>query len=52
LPNLKHTNIIPKEKRTFEIHLMPPGELRAELRSRTFPGIAQDMANQWFGINP
>lgn len=52
LPELKHTNIIPKEKRTFEIHLMPPGELRAELRSRTFPGIAQAMANQWFGINP
>jgi len=47
LPNLIPTKIIPKELRTFEIHKMPPGEKRAELRSKTFPGIAKAMAEQW-----
>ena len=47
LPNLVPTNIIPKDKRTFEIHKMPPSKDRAELRSKTFPGIAKAIAEQW-----
>jgi hypothetical protein len=49
LPELKHTNLIPKENRTFEIHKATPGPQRAELRSKTFPGIAKAMALQWAG---
>jgi hypothetical protein len=30
---------------------LPPSETRAELRSKTFPGIAAAMASQWGGIN-
>lgn len=29
------------------IHRMPPGINRTKLRSKTFPGIAKQMANQW-----
>lgn len=29
------------------IHRMPPGPKRDELRSKTFPGIAEAMAEQW-----
>ena len=58
LPNLKPTNIVKPPKRTeFKSgKSMPtwyadawglPKEERAKLRSKTFPGIAEAMANQW-----
>jgi site-specific DNA-cytosine methylase len=45
LPKLKPTNIV--EGREPRIHRMPPGPDRWKERSRTFPGIANAMANQW-----
>jgi site-specific DNA-cytosine methylase len=45
LPKLKPTNIV--EGREARIHRMPPGPDRWKERSRTFPGIAQAMADQW-----
>lgn len=45
LPLLKPTNIVPG--RENRIHKMPPGPDRGKERSRTFPGIAQAMAEQW-----
>jgi len=45
LPKLKPTNIV--EGREQRIHRMPPGPDRWKERSRTFPGIAQAMADQW-----
>ena len=54
LPELIPTNkLIPPLKGTDEhkkwsmIHLMSPGPKRSELRSKTFPGIAEAMATQW-----
>ena len=47
LPLLKSTNIIPEEERTNEIWFMPPSKDRPQQRSKTFPGIARAMANQW-----
>lgn len=47
LPKLEPTEIIPKELRTFEIHKCPPGHERQKIRSKTFPGIAKAMAEQW-----
>ena len=47
LPLLKPTNIV--DGRTPRIHHMPPGPERAKLRSKTFPGIARAMAEQWAG---
>lgn len=47
LPPLQHTDIVPKENRTFEIHKCAPGPDRAKIRSKTFPGIAKAMAEQW-----
>jgi site-specific DNA-cytosine methylase len=58
LPELKPTNIVEPPKRTeFKSgKTMPawyadawklPKELRAKLRSKTFPGIAKAMAEQW-----
>ena len=45
LPPLKPTNIVGgREQRIWK---MPPGEERAKLRSKTFPGIAKAMAEQW-----
>jgi hypothetical protein len=45
LPPLTPTNIVPgREQR---VHLMPPGPERWRERSRTFPGIAEAMAEQW-----
>ena len=45
LPLLTPTNIVPgREQR---VHLMPPGPDRWRERSRTFPGIAEAMADQW-----
>lgn len=47
LPQLKPTEIIPKEQRTQEIWLCPPGPLRQQMRSKTFTGVAKAMAEQW-----
>ena len=45
LPMLKHTKIVSgREQRIWK---MPPSEDRAKQRSKTFPGIAKAMANQW-----
>ena len=45
LPQLIPTEIV--EGREQRIWKLPPSEDRAKLRSKTFPGIAQAMANQW-----
>lgn len=53
LPLLKETNnvykemmLLPKNKRE-RIHNMSPSKDRAKIRSKTFPGIAKAMAEQW-----
>jgi hypothetical protein len=53
LPKLKPTHnvysemmALPKKKRE-RIHYLPPGPDRADIRSKTFPGIARAMAEQW-----
>jgi len=45
LPLLQPTNIV--EGREQRIHYLPPSKDRAKLRSKTFQGIAEAMANQW-----
>lgn len=45
LPLLKPTNIV--EGREQNVWKMPPSEDRGKLRSKTYPGIAAAMANQW-----
>lgn len=45
LPKLKPTNIV--EGREARVHKMPPGPDRWKERSRTLPGIAAAMAEQW-----
>ena len=45
LPKLTPTDIV--EGREQRIHKMPPGPDRGKERSKTFPGIAKAMANQW-----
>lgn len=45
LPLLSSTNIV--SGREQRIHKMPPGPERWKERSRTFPGIAEAMAQQW-----
>ena len=45
LPKLRPTNIV--EGRENRIWKMPPSEDRSVLRSKTFPGIAKAMAEQW-----
>ncbi len=45
LPPLKPTKIV--EGREQRIWKMPPSEDRAKLRSKTYPGIAKAMADQW-----
>jgi hypothetical protein len=47
LPPLRPTNIV--EGREARVHRMPPGAGRWKERSRTFPGIAEAMAEQWGG---
>lgn len=47
LPKLKPTDIVPVELRTDEIHRCPPSAERETIRSKTFPGIAKAMAEQW-----
>lgn len=55
LPLLQPTNNVyeqmmklPKNKRE-RLHYLPPSPERAKLRSKTFPGIAKAMAEQWGG---
>ena len=45
LPRLKPTNIV--AGREARIHREPPGPERWKNRSRTFPGVAAAMADQW-----
>ena len=45
LPPLKPTKIV--EGREARIHKMPPSKDRSKLRSITFQGIADAMAEQW-----
>lgn len=45
LPQLIPTDIV--EGREHRIHKMAPGPNRAEMRSKTFKGIAEAMADQW-----
>ena len=45
LPKLTPSNIVPE--RIHRIHLMPPGPDRTKDRSKTYPGIAKAMAEQW-----
>lgn len=45
LPNLEPTNIV--DGRNQRVWKMPPGPNRAKERSKTFPGIADAMAEQW-----
>jgi hypothetical protein len=48
LPKLVPTNIVTgREQRIWKL---PPSVDRAKLRSKTFPGIAKAMAEQWGGI--
>lgn len=48
LPNLTPTNIV--EGREGRIWKMSPGPQRSKERSKTYPGIARAMAEQWGGI--
>lgn len=55
LPVLTPTNnvmeqmkLLPKKQRE-RLHYLPPNPDRATLRSKTFPGIARAMAEQWAG---
>lgn len=45
LPKLEPSNIV--EGREQRLHRLPPSKDRAFLRSKTYPGIAQAMAEQW-----
>lgn len=45
LPNLTPTNIV--EGRLQRLHLLPKTADRATIRSKTYPGIAKAMAEQW-----
>jgi len=45
LPDLKPTKIV--EGRKPVVHYMAPGPDRAKMRSKTYQGIANAMANQW-----
>ena len=45
LPHLVPTNIV--EGREAKVHRLPPSEDRWKIRSTTYKGIAEAMANQW-----
>lgn len=45
LPKLKPTNIV--EGRENRVHRLPPSKDRWKLRSKTYSGIAEAMAEQW-----
>ena len=46
LPRLRPTNVV--EGREPRVHMMPPSPDRWRERSRTFSGIADAMADQWY----
>jgi hypothetical protein len=48
LPRLTPTNVV--DGRHAKVHRMPPGPNRWKERSRTYPGIAAAMAQQWGSI--
>ena len=49
LPKLESVDSVPgREQRVWK---MPPGKDRAKMRSKTYPGIAKAMAEQWAGKN-
>jgi hypothetical protein len=56
LPKLEPTNDVKAEMEALpkseaqRIHYMPPGPERAKMRSKTFQGIADAMAEQWEGL--
>jgi len=56
LPKLAPTNDVSAEMASLteseahRVHHMPPSPERAKLRSKTFPGIAKAMADQWGGL--
>lgn len=45
LPLLKPTNVV--EGREARIHKLPPSKDRWKIRSKTYQGIADAMAEQW-----
>ena len=47
LPKLEIVSFTPKELRTNILNNLSPSEERAILRSKTFPGVAEAMAQQW-----
>jgi len=53
LPKLKETNNVKAEmlklnyKDRARVHYCSPGPERAKIRSKTYPGIAREMAEQW-----
>lgn len=53
LPKLKETNNVKEEykklpkKEAQRVHFLSPGPERSRLRSKTYPGIAKAMAEQW-----
>lgn len=49
LPKLIPTNIV--DGREAKVHKMPPGPLRWKLRSTTYQGIANAMADQWGNLD-
>lgn len=49
LPLLQPTLVVPG--RLPRVHLEPPGPDRSKIRSRTYPGIARAMAEQWGAIS-
>lgn len=53
LPKLQETNNVKKQMEKLpknkqqRLHYLPPSRDRAKLRSKTYPGIAKAMAEQW-----
>lgn len=56
LPKLTPTNDVSEYMKTLpknqqeRLHYLPPSPDRAKLRSKTYPGIARAMAEQWGGL--
>ena len=45
--DVKHIMLTLPKREQQRLHYLPPGRERAKLRSKTFPGIAKAMADQW-----
>jgi len=50
LPPLTPTSLLDGSTAAASIHRAPPGPDRARIRSQTFPGMADAIANQWGAI--